>query len=83
MLMGGRFTDSGTYLLRRSGATSLRNVVDDSLLREVMHHKQQSETLQRHYSAAVAQLDVVTAVTMNKRETLNGISKWDAPAVFR
>ncbi|KAM5530096.1 hypothetical protein V8D89_016237 [Ganoderma adspersum] len=71
------------YCFRRGAATAMTRVLGGELTKAILHHKQNSETLQRSYAYNSSQQDMTSAILYDTTDLALGRSKYDAPALWR
>ncbi|OSC98547.1 hypothetical protein PYCCODRAFT_1471017 [Trametes coccinea BRFM310] len=71
------------YCFRRGTASTMNRVLGSELTKNLLHHKQQSDVLHRHYASNAQQVDLTAMALYGEDEVLQGLSLQDAPALMR
>ncbi|KAL7281920.1 hypothetical protein ACG7TL_003387 [Trametes sanguinea] len=71
------------YCFRRGTASTMNRVLGSELTKTLLHHKQASETLHKHYAGNAQQVDLTAASLYEEDTLIKGLSVLDAPAFMR
>ncbi|KDQ57161.1 hypothetical protein JAAARDRAFT_194336 [Jaapia argillacea MUCL 33604] len=81
--LGGVESNSTTYVFRRGTATTMQTVYGDAHTKDAMHHDQASNTLNKNYSNAVMQTDLVPGILDHQKKFVRGRNELDAAYLHR
>lgn len=71
------------YCFRRGFATMGNNVFGSEFTKTLMHHRQASDSLQKHYAGNVSQTDLVAAALYGEKGSVTNLNRFEAPALHR
>ncbi|KAI9056813.1 hypothetical protein FKP32DRAFT_1415199 [Trametes sanguinea] len=71
------------YCFRRGTASTMNRVLGSEMTKNLLHHKQQSDVLHRHYASNAQQVDLTAMALYGEDDVLQGLSVQDAPALMR
>lgn len=75
--------DNTTYCWRRGSANTLSRILGSEMAKSLLQHEQHTDTIHNNYSINAAQVDLVAAVLDGKQDHILGLTRHDAPAMFR